>query len=302
MAPEATTVDVDGRSVRLTNLEKVLYPAIGFTKAQVIGYYAAIAPVMIPHLEGRPLTFTRWPDGVEAASFFEKNCPSHAPDWVEVMDGPGGVRSCSIDHPAGLVWAGNQAALEIHVPMAKGVDLDTPTNLVFDLDPGEPADVVDCADVALWLHEVLESVDLEGFVKTSGSKGLQLYVPLNTPTEHSQASSFALAVGQLLEGQHQDRVLVEMTKSKRRGKVFIDWSQNNRAKTTIGVYSLRARHKPTVSTPLSWDEVEALSTDRDPGSVRFEADAVVERVRQLGDIFEPVLSIQQELPVPRGQS
>jgi len=298
VATEATTVDVDGRSVRLTNLHKVLYPDVGFTKAQVIAYYASIAPVMVPHLIGRPLTFRRWPDGVESSSFFEKNCPSHAPDWVDVIEGPGGVRSCTIDHPAGLVWAGNQAALEIHVPMATGDDLDTPTSLVFDLDPGAPADVVDCADVALWLRDVLESVGLAGFVKTSGSKGMQVYVPINTATGHGQASSFALAVGQLLERQHQDRVLVEMTKAKRPGKVFVDWSQNSRAKTTIGVYSLRGRPKPTVSTPISWHEVEAITTMRDAAAAVFDADDVVARVADVGDLFEDVLTMQQELPVP----
>jgi len=298
VATEATIVDVGGRTVRLTNLDKALYPQVGFTKAQVIGYYAAVASAMVPHLEGRPLTFRRWPNGVEGESFFEKNCPSHAPEWVELIDGPGGVRSCSIDHPAGLVWAGNQAALEIHVPMARGDDLDTPTALVFDLDPGEPADVVDCADVAIWMRDVLDSVGLTGFAKTSGSKGMQVYVPINTATSHRQASSFALAVGQLLERQHQDRVLVEMTKTKRPGKVFVDWSQNSRAKTTIGVYSLRGRPKPTVSTPISWHEVEAITSTRDAAAAVFDADDVVARVADVGDLFEDVLTMQQELPVP----
>jgi len=298
VATEATTVDVDGRTVRLTNLDKVLYPEVGFTKGQVIGYYAAIASVMVPHLEARPLTFRRWPNGVEGDSFFEKNCPSHAPDWVDVIDGPGGVRSCSIDHPAGLVWAGNQAALEIHVPMARGDDLDTPTTLVFDLDPGEPADLVDCADVAMWMRDVLDSVGLAGFAKTSGSKGMQVYVPINTPATHDHASSFALAVGQLLEREHGNRVLVDMTRAKRPGKVFVDWSQNSRAKTTIGVYSLRGRSRPTVSTPISWDEVEALTTGRDAAAAVFDADDVVARVTNIGDLFEDVLTLQQELPVP----
>jgi len=298
VATDATTVDVGGRSVRLTNLHKVLYPDVGFTKAEVIAYYASIAPVMVPHLIGRPLTFRRWPDGVESSSFFEKNCPSHAPDWVDVIEGPGGVRSCTIDHAAGLVWAGNQAALEIHVPMAMGDDLDTPTSLVFDLDPGVPADIVDCADVALWMGEVLESVGLAGFVKTSGSKGMQLYVPINTPTTHNQTSSFALAVGQLLERQHPDRVLVEMTKAKRSGKIFVDWSQNSRAKTTIGAYSLRGGQTPTVSTPLLWEEVEALSRTRDAASVIFGPDEVVSRVADFGDPFDAILTLQHHLPVP----
>ncbi len=296
MVTSATTVDVDGRLVRLTNLDKVLYPDAQFTKAEVISYYAAIAAVMVPHLRDRPLTFTRWPNGVDGASFFEKNCPSHAPEWVATMPGPGGVESCTIDHPAGLVWAGNQAALEIHVPLATGHDLDTPTTLAFDLDPGAPADIIDCADVALWLNEVLDGVGLTGFAKTSGSKGMQVYVPLNVPVDYEHSSAFALALGQLLAKQHPDRVLVEMTKAKRTGKIFIDWSQNNRAKTTIGVYSLRARQRPTVSTPLSWDEVEALTLERDPAAAAFEPDEVLARVRDAGDLFAPVLTLEQYLP------
>jgi bifunctional non-homologous end joining protein LigD len=296
VVPKATTVDVGGRLVRLTNLDKVLYPSSGFTKAEVISYYAGVAAVMVPHIAGRPLTFTRWPNGVDGASFFEKNRPSHAPDWVESMEGPGGVMSSTIDHAAGLVWAGNQAALEIHVPMSLGHDLDTPTTLAFDLDPGAPADIVDCADVALWLRDVLDSVGLVGFAKTSGSKGMQVYVPLNSPTTYEHSSGFALAVGQLLSKQHPERVLVEMTKAKRRGKVFVDWSQNNRAKTTIGVYSLRARERPTVSTPMTWDEVEQLSADRDAASVAFEAADVLARIEENGDLFGPVVDLVQELP------
>lgn len=298
MTAEATVVDVSGRRVRLTNLDKVLYPQVGFTKAEVISYYAAIAPAMVPHLAGRPLTFTRWPNGVDGASFFEKNCPGHAPEWIEVADGPGGVRSCTIDHPAGLVWAGNQAALEIHVPMARGSDLDTPAALVFDLDPGAPADIVDCADVALWVRDVLDAVGLRGWVKTSGSKGMQIYVPLNVPVEHQHGSSFALAVGQLIARDHPDRVLVEMAKAKRDGKVFIDWSQNNRAKTTIGVYSLRAKAHPTVSTPITWDEVETLSAERDPSIAVFDPATVQSRVADLGDLFAEVLTVEQHLPAP----
>lgn len=294
---EVASVDVDGRIVRLTNLSKVLYPATGFTKAEVINYYAAVAAVMLPHLAGRPLTFKRYPNGVDETSFFEKNCPGHRPDWVDVLDGPGGVKSCHLDHPAGLVWAGNQAALEIHVPMARAASPATPTTLAFDLDPGAPANAVDCAEVALLVREVLASVGLEGFPKTSGSKGLQVYVPLNTETAtHEHASSFALAVGQLLEKQHPKRVLVDMAKAKRPGKVFIDWSQNNFAKTTIGVYSLRAREQPTVSTPLTWDEVSDAASTGDLDGLVFDAGAVLERIAELGDLYAPVLDLVQELP------
>ncbi len=294
---DATTVDVGGEQVRLTNLTKVLYPSVGFTKADVIGYYAAVAEVMLPHIRGRALTFTRWPNGVDASSFFEKNRPDHAPAFVGVAPGAGGVQSSVINTAAGLVWAGNQAALEIHVPMARASDLDTPTILVFDLDPGAPADVVDCCQVALLMREVLEAVGLAAWPKLSGSKGLQLYVPLNTPAAtHDAASSFALAVGQLLAKQHPDRVLVEMTKALRPGKVFVDWSQNNRAKTTIGPYSLRARPTPTVSTPITWDEVADIAT-RSRGTVaQFSAAEVIERVARLGDLFGPVATMQQKLP------
>jgi len=296
VAVQATTVEVDGRRVRLTNLDKVLYPTAEFTKAQVIGYYAAIAATMVPHLNGRPLTFTRWPNGTDGDSFFEKNRPSHAPDWLDSMEGPGGVHSSTIDHPAGLVWAGNQAALEVHAPLALGADLDTPVTVAFDLDPGAPADIVDCADVALWLREVLDSIGLAGFPKTSGSKGMQVYVPLNTPATYDQSSGFALAVGQLLAKQHPDRVLVEMNKDQREGKVFVDWSQNSRAKTTISVYSLRARPRPTISTPLGWDEVERLAADRDATAFAFEPDDVIARVGANGDLFADVLILEQRLP------
>ena len=222
---DATSVDVGGHTVRLTNLTKVLYPEVGYAKADVIGYYASVAHAMLPHIERRALTFTRWPNGVDGSSFFEKNRPNHAPDFIGVADAPGRVRSSVIADAAGLVWAGNQAALEIHVPMAMAVDLDTPTAVVFDLDPGSPADLTDCAQIALALGEVLASVRLEAFPKTSGSKGMQVYVPVHgsAPT-HEHASSFALAVGQLLTRQHPDRVLVEMAKAKRPGKVFVDWS------------------------------------------------------------------------------
>ena len=293
---DSASVDIDGRVVRLTNLTKVLYPEVGFTKGDVIGYYNAVAAVMLPHIAGRALTFKRFPNGVDGSSFFEKNRPSHAPDWIGEVDAPGGVRSCVFDHRAALVWAGNQAALEIHAPMAKATALDTPTILVFDLDPGAPAGIAECAQVALWMREVLDSVGLAGWAKTSGSKGLQVYVPLNNPdSTHEHASSFALAVGQLLERQHPGKVLVEMTKAKRHGKVFVDWSQNNRAKTTIGVYSLRARSHPTVSTPVSWDEVAAAS---DGAALSFGADEVVARIEQMGDLFAEVATRVQHLPGP----
>jgi bifunctional non-homologous end joining protein LigD len=294
--PDGVDVAVDGRTLRLTNLDKVLYPEAGFTKAQVITYYTKVAPALLPHLAGRALTFKRFPNGVDKAGFYEKNCPSHRPSWMATAEAPGDVRSCLIDHPAGLAWVGNQAAIELHVPMARASDLLSPTIVAFDLDPGEPADVLTCARVALQVKDVLESVGMASFAKTSGSKGLQVYVPLNTPATHEQASSFALAVGQLLAKQHPDLVLVEMKRALRRGKVFVDWSQNSFHKTTVGVYSLRARPRPTVSTPVTWDELSDAVDGGDPDRLVFEADDVVARVQRYGDLFAPVETLQQPLP------
>ena len=294
--PDGVDVHVDGRTLRLTNLEKVLYPRADFTKAQVISYYSRIAPAMLAHLAGRALTFKRFPNGVDEPGFFEKNCPSHRPSWMATAAAPGDVQSCLIDHPAGLTWAGNQAAIEIHVPMAKAADLATPTIVAFDLDPGEPADVLTCGRVAFLVRDVLESVGMASFVKTSGSKGLQVYAPLNTPATHDQASSFALAVGQVLAKQHPDLILVEMKRSLRPGKVFVDWSQNAFHKTTVGVYSLRARPRPTVSTPVTWDELADAVEGGDAGRLVFEADDVVDRVERDGDLFAPVQTLEQQLP------
>ena len=294
------TVTVGDRELTVTNLDKVLYPATGTTKGEVIEYFARIAPVMLPHLAGRGITFNRFPNGVEQPGFFEKRCNKHRPAWVPTAAGPGDhngtIQYCVIDEPAALVWAGNLAALEIHAPMALAEDLETPRVVVFDLDPGPPAAMRECARTALAIRDVLAAVELHGLAKTSGSKGLQLYVPLNTPCTHDQAASFALAVGQLLEHQHPSQVLTSMTKADRKGKVFVDWSQNARFKTTIAVYSLRARPHPTVSTPVTWDEVEAAAAGE--ADLRFEWHEVLPRVEQLGDLFAPVLVDQQTLPAP----
>jgi bifunctional non-homologous end joining protein LigD len=288
---------LDGHQLSLSNLDKVLYPEVGFTKAEVIDYYARIAPTMVPHLNQRGLTFHRFPNGVAAPGFFEKRCPKHRPPWVSVADGPGdrggSIGYCVIDTAAALVWAANLAALELHAPMALATDIETPRMIVFDLDPGEPAAMRECATVAGLVREVLASVGLEAWPKTSGSKGLQLYVPLNTPCTHDEASSFALAVGQLLERDHPALVVTSMAKAVRPGKVLVDWSQNSRHKTTIAPYSLRARPQPTVSTPVSWDEVElAAAAETD---LRFEARDVLERVEEHGDLFAPVLTRKQRI-------
>jgi bifunctional non-homologous end joining protein LigD len=295
-------VEIEGRTLRLTNLDKVLYPS-GFTKAEVVDYHARIAPWIIPHLAGRCLTFRRYPDGTDKSGFFEKRCPSHRPDWVPVSIGPGdrrgGIEYCRIEEPAAMVWAANLAAIELHAPMALAADLATPRALVFDFDPGPGTSVVECCQVALAARAVLEVVDLRGWCKTSGSKGLQMYVPLNTsgPT-HAAAADFALAVGQVLERQLVGLVTTVMAKAERRGKVFVDWSQNAHHKTTIAPYSLRARPSPTVSTPVTWAEVEAAAGDGE--ELRFEAGDVLARVDEHGDLFAPVLDVVQELPVAAG--
>jgi bifunctional non-homologous end joining protein LigD len=293
-----TTVEVGGRQLTLSNLHKVLYPAAGFTKAEVIDYYHRIAPVMVPHLAGRALTLRRWPNGVDTKGFFEKRCPSHRPPWLPTAPGPGDhngtIEYCRFDEPAALVWAANMAALELHAPMALAVDLESPRMVVFDLDPGPPAALRECATIALEIRDVLGRLDLVAFPKTSGSKGLQLYVPINGPATHDGAGEFALAVARVVEQRRPDEVVTVMTKAERTRKVFIDWSQNSRHKTTIAVYSLRARPQPTVSTPITWTEVEAMADSGD--EVQFEAADVLARVEEHGDLFAPVLTLVQELP------
>jgi bifunctional non-homologous end joining protein LigD len=291
-----TPVEIGGRTLRLSNLDKVLYPEAGTTKAEVIDYYARIAPVMVPHLAGRGVTLRRFPDGVEGGSFFEKRCPGHRPEWLGTVLGPGdrngNIHYCCLDSAPALVWAANMAALEVHAPMAR-TDIETPTMCVFDLDPGDGTGIVECADVALDVRHVLDGLGLAGFPKTSGSKGLQVYVPLNTPHTHEQASTFALAVAQLLERAHPDHVVSNMKRSLRTGKVLVDWSQNSRHKTTVAVYSLRARPRPTVSTPVSWDEVEATAQG---APLAFETADVLTRVDEHGDLFAETLTLEQRLP------
>ena len=296
--PERVHVEIDGHRLAVSNLEKVMYPLVGFTKAQVIDYYARIAPTMLPHIADRGVTLRRCPDGVTADSFFEKRCPSHRPGWVGTCLGPGdrrgGIEYCRLDSVAALAWTANLAALEIHAPMARCGEVDAPTMLVFDLDPGAPATIVECCQVALEIRDILDTVGLVSYAKTSGSKGLQLYVPLNTPHEHEHASDFALAVAQLLEKKRPDLILSNMNRKLRKGKVFIDWSQNSRHKTTIAPYSMRGKDRPTVSTPISWDEV-ADGGDGEP--LGYETEEVLQRVDALGDLFADTVERQQELPV-----
>jgi bifunctional non-homologous end joining protein LigD len=292
-------VTVEGRRLRLSNLDKVLYPATGFTKGQVIDYYTRVAPFVVPHLRGRALTLRRYPNGVDAPHFFEKQKPSHAPEWVASRAITAGDRDIDFvlcDDLPTLVWLANLADLELHPSLALAEDPDRPTVVAFDLDPGEPAALAQCCEVALLLRDVLSQLDLDCRPKTSGSKGMQLYVPLNTPVTYDDTKPFAHGVARLLEKQHPKLVVSSMAKAVRKGKVFIDWSQNDRHKTTVGVYSLRARERPTVSAPLRWEEVEGVAEGGDPDSLVFEAPEMLERVGQAGDLFEPVLSQRQELP------
>jgi bifunctional non-homologous end joining protein LigD len=295
-------VEVEGRPLKLSNLDKVLYPAAGFHKAEVLDYYARIAPVLLPHLGPRYVTLKRYPDGVDSTPFYEKNCPSYKPDWMSTNDmkdattATGTIRFCRVDSLAALTWVANLAALELHTSMAVAPDPETPTMVVFDLDPGEPADLLDCLEVGLWLRHVFADLGLETVVKTSGSKGLQVYLPLNTPATHDGSSNFSRTIAQVLEQAHPDRIVSLQRKELRRGKVLVDWSQNSRHKTTVCVYSLRARPRPTVSTPLTWDEVEAAYDAGDKAMVTFEAPEVLERVAELGDLFAPALTLRQDLP------
>jgi bifunctional non-homologous end joining protein LigD len=296
-------VDVEGRQVALTNLEKVLYPEVGFTKGQVLDYYTRIAPVLLPHLAGRALTRKRYPDGVEGMVFFEKNAPRGTPDWVhiETLPSPGSSKNREtidyviVDDLATLVWTANLAALELHTHMwraqhkrGKAAMQGPPDMIVFDLDPGEPATIVECCEVAQLLREVMCEDGHEPIAKTSGSKGLQLYAPADGFKSSEETSSYAKGLAQRFEKSHPELVVHRMTKSLRPGKVLVDWSQNSAAKTTVSVYSLRARPRPTVSTPVTWDEVEAC---RKPQDLVFTSDEVLERVEQHGDLFAPLLPV-----------
>jgi len=294
------SVDVDGRELSLSNLDKLLYPAAGFRKADVVDYYRRIAPVILPHLAGRPPTLVRAPDGAQGERFFEKRCPPHHPSWVrasEPLEPNGGQRSCIVEDLPTLVWLANLAALELHTNQWKLPDVNTPRAVVVDLDPGAPADVLDCCRVALELRELLHHLEMIAVVKTSGGKGLHISVPLNgAKVSDDQTKEFALALGQLLVARDKKRVTVEMAKAERKGKVFVDWSQNDRHKTTVCAYSLRIAERPTVSTPVSWDEIEAALEAGDRGALTFEAPAVLDRVAGGIDYYEPSLTVQQALP------
>ena len=293
-------VQVGGRALKITNLDKVMYPQVSFTKRDVIEYLVHIAPALLGHLGGRPLTRVRFPNGVEGKSFFEKQCPGHRPDWVQVAPialSEKIVEFCVCEDLPTLVWLGNLAALELHTSLSRAVPIECPTMMVFDLDPGAPATIVECCRVALLLQGMFEGLGLQAFAKTSGSKGMQVYVPLNAPgATYELTKGFSKAVAETLEAAEPDLVVSRMAKSLRAGKIFIDYSQNDEHKTTVCVYSLRARDRPTVSTPITWDEVRACHISGNPQQLVFEASQVIERVAEHGDLFAPVLSLVQEIP------
>ena len=301
---ETKQVEVDGKELKLSNLGKVLYPKTGFTKGEMVDYYAKVAPALVPHLSGRAVTLRRFPEGVEDldAAFFEKRCPKHRPKWVKtakVQAGPraGVIEFCVCDSLPTLIWMAQLAAIELHPSLSKSRAPKRPTSLVFDLDPGPPADVVDCSRVALRLREVLDQLNLQSFVKTSGSNGMQLYVPLNSKTSYEETRPFGQALAQIVANQDPENILAKMgKKTDRSGKVLIDWYQNNERKTTIAVYSLRARERPTCSTPITWEEVEKAADSGDGSHLVFETEDVLERLDEHGDLFAPVLELQQNLP------
>jgi len=294
-------VRIGDRTLRLTNLDKVFYPKVGFTKGQMIDYYTRIAPALLPHLRDRPLTLKRFPNGVEGEMFYEKNCPKHRPPWVETAQvwSDGNNRYmyyCMIQDLASMVWVGQLGTIELHTSLSLCKKLPQPRMLVFDLDPGPPATIVECCQVAIWLREWFAERRLQAFAKTSGSKGLQLYVPLNTPVDYAQTKRISKGLAQKLERERPKHVVHMQRKTLREGRVLIDWSQNDEYKTTVNVYSLRARERPTVSTPVTWDEVAGCLQARDPDLLVFESDAVLRRVEQMGDLFEPLLKLKQKLP------
>src|SRR5205814_8700205 len=299
--PEKAQLVVEGKQLAVSNLNKILYPKVGFTKGQVIDYYIRIAPVFLPHLKDRPLTMKRYPDGVEGEFFYEKNCPSHRPKWVQTAKvwSEGNQRTmhyCLANDLPTLVWAANLADLELHTSLSRKDKIERPTMMVFDLDPGPPADIVQCCQVGIWLRDLLLKMKLKSFAKTSGSKGLQVYVPLNTPVTFDQTKDLSRALDQNLETDHGDLVTSNMSKAVRKGKVFVDWSQNDEHKTTICVYSLRAKEEPTVSTPVTWDEVENCVKKKKADLLKFRSEKVLARVEKLCDLFEPVEELKQKLP------
>lgn len=302
---DLTEIAIGGKRLTVSNLDKVLYPQAQFTKGQVIDYYVQVAPVLLPHLKDRPLTLKRYPNGVDREFFYEKRCPEYRPRWVETASlwsktNEGKISYCLANNLATLVWAANLADLELHTSLARYQKPDRPTMMVFDLDPGPGTDVLDCAEAGIWIRDLLKEMKLESFPKTSGSKGLQIYVPLNASVTFDQTKRFSRALADGLAKQKPEKIVAQMSKQLRQDKVFIDWSQNDVHKTTVCAYSLRAKEQPTVSMPLSWREVEQALKSRSAKKLSFDAAEAVKRVHRLGDLFAPVLTLKQKLPELRG--
>lgn len=297
MSRKSAQLEVEGIKVPVSNLDKVMYPKTGFTKGDVIHYYIEVAPYLLPHVKDRAVSLKRYPDGVEGFFFYEKQCPSHAPAWVKTTKVPktnGVIDYCVLSDLPTLVWAANLANLELHSFLHRAKSRTRPATLAFDLDPGAPADILTCCQVGLHLQALFESLGLQSFPKTSGSKGLQVYVPLNTSVTYARTKAFAKTVAEALERELPDLVVSKMLKKLRHGKVLVDWSQNDEHKTTANVYSLRAKERPTVSTPLTWSEVKsAVKKGKAPV---FDAAQVLKRLKKHGDLFAPVLTLKQKLP------
>lgn len=292
---------IKGKTVRVSNLDKVFYPKCGFTKGDVIDYYIQISPTLLPYIKNRPLSLKRYPDGVEGEFFYEKQRPAHAPEWIKttpVARSDGSIIDyCMLNDLPSLVWAANIANLELHPFQHKKSQIEKPTTLVFDLDPGAPADIIDCCQVAIWIRDIFKALKLECFAKTSGSKGMQLAVPLNTPgTSYETTKLLAHTIAEVLAARFPDKVVSDMKKSLRKDRVLIDWSQNDDGKTTVAPYSLRARELPTVSTPVTWDEVAKALKKGKAELLKFQTKDVLKRVERDGDIYEPVLKLKQRLP------
>jgi bifunctional non-homologous end joining protein LigD len=292
-------VTIGGRELKLSNWDKVLFPATGFTKGELITYYARVAPVVLPHLRDRALTLKRYPNGVEGGHFYEKQSPVHRPEWVPTRN-INDVNYTLANEPATLVWLANLADIELHTSLARADAPERPTLLVFDLDPGAPAAIVECCEVALVLRGLFDGLGLSSVVKTSGSKGLQVYVPLDpASTTYELTKPFARRIAELLEQRMPELVVSRMAKKLRPGKVLVDWSQNDMRKTTVTVYSVRALERPGASTPVSWEEVEECRRSGRPELLTFSPDAVLERIERLGDVFAPAAELRQTLPALR---
>ncbi|MBX7158620.1 MAG: non-homologous end-joining DNA ligase [Verrucomicrobiae bacterium] len=291
---------VEGKRLNLSNLNKIFYPKTGFTKHDIIAYYIKIAPFLLPHLKNRALTMKRFPEGIHQFFFYERRCPSYRPNWVNTVQvhskTQGTLRYCTINNLPTLIWLVNLADLELHTSLATAKNPDRPTMIVFDLDPGSPATIYECAEVALLIRQKLSQLELKSWIKTSGSKGLQLYIPLNSPVTYDKTKSFAHILAKEMEKKHPKKIVSRMAKNLRTGKVLIDWSQNDFHKTTICAYSLRAKEAPTVSTPVTWEEVEKAYRQKKMEYLNFTSDDVLQRVQKWGDLMADVLTFKQKLP------